>query len=381
MRHYSLIVLCLTVLWACNTVPTDEGQNPSAPEWEVGTQVLSWTDSKRTDPYYGGPREMTVQLWYPIEPDPSLKRAPYVPELSQIQGQITHWSQEDLEWIDSIPAGAFKGGKLASSSRPFKVLVFSPSLGGHRSFYSYFAENLAKAGYVVMGVNHKYESDYVISADQSIIPYNHRYHDSLENLQIPEQITGDGFREKKSLRASVQAEDLLFCLEQLEQLNSSFFQEKLDFSRIGCWGHSIGGSTAMEASQMDPRIKVVVNMDGTPPTSALKGGIKAHFLFLEDLTDYKNHSGYRIQFDRRKDVCEKVKGHAYRILIDGAQHNSFTDIPYHAAENPEDREKAQKILMNSQRYLSEFFNHYLDGNQAPLDWKSEEGIEVFRFVD
>ena len=62
------------------------------------------------------------------------------------------------------------------------------------------------------------------------------------------------------------AEDLVFVLNQLEQLESgavhSPFQERLDLDRIGVFGHSFGGRVAARACQLDDRLKAGILCDG-----------------------------------------------------------------------------------------------------------------------
>ena len=72
--------------------------------------------------------------------------------------------------------------------------------------YTYYAEKLAKCGFVVVGINHLYESEYVIDNNMNIIPANLAFHDSLKTLDIPKQITAEKYREVKGIRQKVLGE-------------------------------------------------------------------------------------------------------------------------------------------------------------------------------
>jgi hypothetical protein len=61
--------------------------------------------------------------------------------------------------------------------------------------------------------------------------------------------------------------DLSFALDQLERLNadrSSPFRGRLDVTRVGAVGHSLGGAAALQVTHEDPRIRGVVDIDGSP---------------------------------------------------------------------------------------------------------------------
>ncbi len=345
----------------------------------VGTRVYSWTDSSRIDAFYGGYRRVTVQIWYPAQQAKSMRRAGYIPELERIQTHLKHWSEEDIHSIKKLRTKAYQNIGIFPSPEAYPILFFSPSLGGHRNYYNFYAEAMVRKGYVVVGVNHQHESNYVLGSDNNIIPLNHKFHDSLKTLQIPDQITADEYRAQKSNRLQVLGKDLIFCIKKLEQLNQTIFKNLIDFENIGTWGHSIGGAAAIAAARVDPRIKAVLNMDGTPPSEALKNGINAHFLFLEDLTDYRNHQGYKKQFDRRSDFCKKNRGDSYRVLLANINHNSFTDLNYHFAGNEEEKERSKKTLDTCLNYMATFFKRYLKGEDGEIEAVISEEVEVFKY--
>ena len=132
-----------------------------------------------------------------------------------------------------IPAGARLPGIVALGghhSRPegcFAVDLFSTPLkdpGGHMSSYAHI---LANAGYVV------------IAPDTAYCPYI----GNQDNYQAPpEDWTHDGARVWDAIRAV----DVLVGLPEV------------DSKRIGAFGHSLGGETAMLLGALDDRIKVTV---------------------------------------------------------------------------------------------------------------------------
>lgn len=62
------------------------------------------------------------------------------------------------------------------------------------------------------------------------------------------------------------ADDVGFVLDQLSALNAgspaSRFAGRLDLTRIGVIGHSVGGAVAYNLALHDPRIKAAIDLDG-----------------------------------------------------------------------------------------------------------------------
>ena len=278
--------------------------------------------------------------------------------------------------VQKITTAALVNAPLPDASTQYPLIIFSPSLGRHLAQYTYYAERLAKAGYIVAGVNHLYESEYVVNPQQEVFAARHRFHDSLKTLKIPTQITVDKYREVKGLRQEVLGQDLIFCLNQLKR---STFAQHIQFNKIGVWGHSIGGSAAIFASFKDARFSAVLDLDGTPPSAAMRQGIQAPFMFIEDLTDYNNHPGYKKLHQRRNGFCQKVSKNAYRVLLAGTNHNSFLDIYYHTARSNHQRQKLLKVLHTTLHYMQGFFDRYLKAQAFELKAGKTKEIEVFTF--
>src|SRR5262249_21368780 len=58
-------------------------------------------------------------------------------------------------------------------------------------------------------------------------------------------------------------DDIRFVLEELNRVASRLpFSGRLDFTRVGAFGHSFGGIAAAHACQTDQRIKACLNQDG-----------------------------------------------------------------------------------------------------------------------
>lgn len=179
--------------------------------WEVATKIYGWTDTTRFEPHTTDPydhREILVKIFYPSE-----------------QGT----------------------NNFANLGYLAPVILFSPGGGCVYDYYPFLINDLVQYGYVVAAVNHPYISGDCVFPDGHIIHY--------ANNQFPDAI-----------RAPLQAGDLSFCLDKVEELNindpAGIFTGKLDFSKIGGFGHSQGGIALSYAMVSDSRIKAHIFHDG-----------------------------------------------------------------------------------------------------------------------
>ena len=379
-HHLTLLLSGIVAVMAIAGCVPNKSTGHLPEDHYVGKALFNWTDTNRIDPYYGGLRIINAQIWYPIDQVDSVASfAAYLPGAEIVWKNAVGWTEQDFNAVSKIKTSSILNHPIAVQSGPYPLLVFSPSLGGHASFYTYYAEALARKGYVVMGISHLYESDHVLDQNAKVYPQNHTFHDSIENLKIPEQISGDGFRELKSQRMIVIAEDIIFALDQLIQLSPSTFQNRIDFNRIGAWGHSIGGAAATYASLLDNRVQSVLNMDGTPPTIALREGNTVPFMFLEDLTDYEHHDGYRMQYNRRNDYCSKGNSISIRVLFDGISHTSFSDTRFYLTEDGSRQLETAEELDQFMHYMTLFFDHTLKGKSLGLESLKSDSLEILIF--
>lgn len=346
----------------------------------IGKKLYYWTDTTRTDPFYGGHRVVNAQVWYPsVVTDTTTSTSEYIPKINPVYHNLNKWNAGDYRTFAGIRTKSILDNSISPIAELYPVLFFSPSLGGNTSYYTYFAETLAEKGYIVVGVNHQYESEFVLDENENIYVHSSVFHDSIEALKIPEDITADQFRALKSERMKVMAEDIIFCIDQLTLRNQADFDNRLDIGDIGAWGHSIGGGAAIYASILDERISAVIDLDGTPPVQALENGIKVPFMFIEDLTDYKNHEGYAIQYKRRADFCQKNEKESYRVIMEGIDHNSYLDIAYQTStdENLKEFEKAKLDRFLS--YMVPFFDSKLNGTTLDIQPLLSDSLEIIVF--
>ncbi|MCB0706498.1 MAG: hypothetical protein KDC34_14375 [Saprospiraceae bacterium] len=378
MKAKYQFIIILIIISSCGLIIGNKQKIAVDATFFIGSKQYIWEDPDRLDEYYGGTRKVNVQVWHPANKTTSSSlRTPYLLFGEKLYNQLEGWSEKDYKSVQEAKTASLIGIPIKDNLMKAPLLIFSPSLGGNLSYYTYYAEYFAKQGYIVMGINHLYESEAIV-ADDRVYPANHSFQDSLKLLKIPEDISAEQYRESMGARQKILAQDIQFSLNQL--LANKSIGSAIDTSRIGIFGHSVGGAGAVYCSILDKRIKVVINLDGTPPSVALNNGIDIPYLFIEDLTDYKNHEGYGIQYKRRSDFCELNRADSWRVLIKGFNHNSFLDVNYYLAENSSNAQSEKANLDKVISYMDDFLNHYLLGNNeltlVPIE---SENLEIIRF--
>ena len=86
--------------------------------------------------------------------------------------------------------------------------------------------------------------------------------------------------------------DIAFVLDRLARLNASDssgkFTGRLDMTRVGVFGHSLGGAVAAQFCHEDSRCKAGIDIDGAPHGSVIRDGLAQPFMFL--LSDHGDES-------------------------------------------------------------------------------------------
>ena len=168
-----------------------------------------------------------------------------------------------------------------------------------------------------------------------------------------------------------------FALDQLERLNASDpsgkFVGRLDLQRVGVFGHSLGGATALQFCHDDSRCKAGIDVDGAPLGSAAVEGVTQPFLFL--LSDHsrepKEETG-PVEANIRSIYDRLPNDRRLEIVIRGANHYRFGD----GAELQAPllmgalhtlgimRLDGRRQVALTKHYISTFFDVYLKGAPA-----------------
>jgi dienelactone hydrolase len=320
-----------------------EPTGPSA----VGTTVWHWIDAERLDevtPDQQDVREIMAQGWYPADADSAAEPAPYAPLYSSFSDMRT---------------GSFPAARVAAAAKPLPVIVIAPGRGVARHFYTAVAEDLASHGYFVLAVDSPH-SGRVVYPDGRSIPPAQRYRIPFETLTGPYEHVDEFFAEA----AEYGGADLAFALRRLAEINHNDPARRLtgliDLSRLGAFGHSLGGRIAGAAVAADSRFVAYASMEGVPPRAPRRSGFDAAVLMMVSsaLPDMAQPNIREIIPERRNDV--------YVVTLEGFGHNSVTDLPLLEPEEYAYEVEPGVAIVTTRRLLRAFFDQYVRGDSGAM---------------
>jgi len=160
---------------------------------------------------------------------------------------------------------------LKSPATPRPVVIYSPGWGGADCENTRLCELLADRGFVVLAMDHPPSST----------------DGRLEDFDLSTEASASAFARGADRELAARTADIRKLLDRLPGLDSGEFgggqlAGRLDISRVGVVGYSFGGAVAAEATRVDPRLRVGVNLDGSLFGESLISGSMRPFLIVTD---------------------------------------------------------------------------------------------------
>jgi hypothetical protein len=271
------------------------------------------------------------------------------------------------------------------------VLAFSPS-GFPPFLLSAIIEEVASHGYIVVDINHTYDTTVAVFADGRVVPVNAAAMGDM-GLFGPTPVA---YEEQFPLRAAFvdyKTADIRSVVNQLEQLNAGMdpLAGRLDLTHLGALGHSMGGNAALEFCRTDARCAAGANLDGANWNAVGKVGLhKPALLIASEHLEYLQSCESLVKATGigRVEQCEREKGilldgwqrvystaqPGYAVTVQGARHTSFMNIPFLPVQAQSmfkpmlvsatiDSRRMWRITCD---YLLAFFEKHLNHRDAPL---------------
>lgn len=267
--------------------------------WCVGKAAFALRDPARAETFSqvaGARRELALKVWYPIvAPTGRLPRAEY----AEPEALAAMQAGSAVEVASHSAAGA-----RMEKHRQYPVLLFSPGLGAVAELYSGLLEDLASRGYVVVAINHPYISGVTVLPGGRVVPV-------LDVLEQDE--------EQLAAAAPSVVADLRSTLDWLQLRNQEpehLLGGHLDLEHVAALGHSFGGSAALQATRLDPRLRAAANLDGSIQ-GELAGPWSKPMLLYAAGQDPRDASMDTVWAARRGPGAYKV--------LENAGHHDFTD--------------------------------------------------------
>lgn len=353
---------------------TNTTQAPLFPEptgdYAVGTTSLYFADPEREEPFTEDPndkREITAKVWYPSKSVPGATTAPYMSEeLSSAFASGAGIPPQDFtNLIQSIPTHSVENAPVAAAESKYPVVFLSHGGGDLPEFNTIRAEELASQGYVVVAINHTYESALNILPDGRVIPHS----------PLSDAASSAASRDESDAKTvAARAGDIQFVLDELEKFNAGndptrLFNGRLDLERVGVFGVSTGGATAAEVLSIDPRFKAGANLDGTLRGDTPNASLSQPYLQFNNVAFGTEISSDEIsrELDDRT-LFNNLQNEGYEATILGATHLHFTsDVPF-----------LFPLLRDSGMELGDLagsFNYFFDP-QATIETYEHENFEL-----
>ncbi|AOR35336.1 lipase [Streptomyces fodineus] len=283
---------------------------------------LHLVDPSRTDPWSGQQRELMVTVTYPAADVRDRMMLPWLPAgaeralKARFGGAVDAYALPQTHSADRAP--------VRPGRRP--VLLHSPGYQSDRTFNTLLIEDLASWGYVVVAVDHPYDSGEVEFPDGRVL------------VNRPD----DASYEARTAAVAVRAADLRFVLDQLTVLDRGGnpdaerrplprgLRGTLDLTRVGAFGHSRGGAASALVMYRDERVRAGIDLDGALYGPVVQRGLDRPFLLMDTAHhDGLNEDGSWPPFWRHLRDWRR-----FLRLADG-DHNSFTDVVAVAPQLPE----------------------------------------------
>jgi len=302
------------------TLPSTTGQ------FAVGRTTLNWVNNLAADelsPFPGAKREVVVWIWYPAASPGAPAEylpAPWRIALEQHSGVLmSKFLTRDLSLVRTHSTS---DPDVSSQQRSYPVVIMRAGGGALTTDFTTLAEDLASHGYFVVGFDAPYRTGIIVLPDNRVI--------TRPPANDPEDLSPDQAERLIDRLLPMWTSDTKFVVTQLEKLNtadpSGRFTGRLDMQRLGMFGHSFGGATALQFCHEDSRCKAGIDIDGAPYGSVVQEGLKQPFMFMlsDHSRDLADPASRQIHTNLQS-IYDRLPNGRLFITIRGANHFSFGD--------------------------------------------------------
>lgn len=306
MRKILVVFPLMCTLGAC-AQPPELQSSPNLTETWSGEFVNTYSEP---------PRELVVKVWYPA--------------------------------VD-------KGGRSP-------LILLAPGRGVPSVAYSRVSQFLAGQGFIVVAVDSP-GSGRQLFADGRVVPPDPALRPPPGMMAGP-YIEVDRFF---AATASSGASDLRYVLDSIAAPaadNGMPFAGRVDTTKVGLLGHSLGGRIAGAFAATDDRVAAWIGVEGVAPRAARRQGlgIPAMEILSEVVWPYA--------IGNVREMAWCTTHPTYFVKMAGIEHNTITDGDEEnvLADLPEDQRRMAVLIQL-------FFEHHITNPDSPLvDWP--EGLSV-----
>jgi predicted dienelactone hydrolase len=369
----------------------------------VGRTDYALIDASRPEPMAttpGAQRRIMVYVWYPTDRKAAqgVKTVSYLPGFDQVLPKLTPDDVSDMfrpstfRGIDLLPQSDVVGNApIAPGKQLFPLLLFSHGWGNPTFLYTAELEDIVSHGYIVVAVDHPYDTTYTRFPDGNVILFAQDRFDK-------ETKKPNGLSNYAKERVEVMGDDNKFALTEIlryaktRSLHAPFYN-RINEHEIGAFGHSIGGLASARTCQVDTRVNACMDQDSddgrgspfivTPLDQTEKQPFLLFVVASADLwspaTVNPSDAALAAQKMTRPDYMAMLKNHqttetdqlagipggSYRVMLFGLPgfiHRSFTDQTLLDFSGDKQGDKFHNFQV-AQAYILAFFDKHLKGEQ------------------
>ena len=276
--------------------PQHEMVKPTG-EYQVTTATYSYTDTKRSETYSDndGYRVLNVEMWFP-----------------------------------------------KSAEGTFPLIVFSHGAFGIRTSNTSLYHELASHGYVVCSIDHTYQCLYTRGEEGHTILMDKGYVKELsdENAYVDKQQSYEFYQKWMKIRTGDMNFVIDTILAKVQVTDTDTVYKRIDTTKIGVMGHSLGGSAALGIGRERSDISAVIALE-SPFMCDITGVEKGAFVFTDAIYPVPVLNVYSDQgwgllasaphYAENYALLSTTNANAFSIHISGVGHLTLTDL---ALESP-----------------------------------------------
>lgn len=352
-------VVAVTLMFPVWPLPKPSGQ------YAVGVRTLEMRDDSRLGVFAAKPEEprrLLVRVWYPaqsVSGDP----APY---FTAAETKSTATSLGSLvgfppffTYVRHVKTNSFVDAPMLDGAKDLPVVFYSHGYTSYLNQNTVLMEELASHGYIVVSVQHTYDSAATAFPDGAVAPPDPALTevaaerpsqaDALAGDTLDARLEGALAYQEFAVRngdriaiASTQTwvADRLFVHDTLQDAPPQAVADISragDFDNVGEMGMSFGGAISGQICTFDPRCAAGVNMDGGNfPFLAFNANMPAPFLMFHSdvgnlyaamarpLAEGKEPRGFN-EFSYERIAEAGTHADVYRVSLKGSQHLGLSD--------------------------------------------------------
>ncbi len=311
-------------------------------EYSVGSQYIDLkTDQDEIITSEAGDRrELMIKVWYPATLN-NEKTEPYLNEGDRVGFAVKYGlPKSTFNYLDKIITHTYDSPSVAKGK--FPVLIFSHGLYSKASGYYTLIEEIVSHGYIVLNINHTYESTGTLFPNGEIKLFNSEYDRKHNNQDMAEMVWNAMQNYNKATTPEEQytavhdlilnyygaeiterwSKDISLVIDELNKWNTAtFLAQHLDTTKIGVFGHSQGGAAAGQALLDDDRIKAGISLDGMQWGDIIDTVMTKPFALISSDWDSSHPNLNVIAFHNGS------YSDFYNAKILNTGHSNFMDIP------------------------------------------------------